>query len=59
MERYVAVHNGPRRLEDFYYNVKIGVRRFEAVSNEAGHTADAAAKVMTPSEAPDPLHFPG
>lgn len=55
MGRYVAVHKGLRRLEDFYYNVKIGARS----SNEAGHTADAAAKVMTPSEAPDPLHFPG
>lgn len=39
----------------FYYNARLGVYSFDAVSNEDGHTADAAAKVMIPSIAPDPL----
>lgn len=57
MERCSAVLKGRRRLVGAvsYCNVRLGARSFEAVSNEAGHAADAAAKVMTPSGAPDPL----
>lgn len=39
----------------FCYNVRLGVQSFVVVSNEDGHIADAAAKVMIPSVAPDPL----
>lgn len=38
------------------YNVRFGVHSLEGVSNEDGDTADAAAKIMIPSRAPDPLN---
>lgn len=40
--------------KSFCYNVRLGVHSFDVVSNEDGHIADAAAKVMIPSVAPDP-----
>lgn len=54
MGRCAAIFKGSGE-SSFSCHVRFGIHSFDAVSNDDIHNADAAAKVMIPSGAPDPL----